>query len=352
LHEFRCRVGCGRAAAESTNICSRRWSPLMPGQPWSVGLIDATDLPAGLWRPSKKSTGQYSAARAALGGAAHSRRDRADVSSATRSTHYAYGLHPLSDRGAVGATGQLGDAPPNVSEGGLAGSQPAILPTNNGTGGPPLVVAGHGVFGGGRPNSNVVSVGAWAVLTKLRSDMKLVPPYVGVGFRRPARRGEPLRWLGYDGWAGRTTGLAVGAEPETVQPLLGSSALARVNLRTCPPPARDVVGPVAAGPVGLAQQVLQQVRARGLNRHSPSRRTNWGLGTPCFLQQPAVHLDGWHLSGRMRRCLLRARACWGGPPLRPAAGKLDAVPTAAGIGGRKTPVPFLSKPNTTHKNPQ
>src|ERR1019366_7290112 len=66
LHEFRCRVG----VAGLRRINQHLLAPLVAAyawQPWSVGLIDATDLPAACGG-FKKSTGQYSAARAALGG--------------------------------------------------------------------------------------------------------------------------------------------------------------------------------------------------------------------------------------------------------------------------------------------
>jgi hypothetical protein len=66
LHEFRRRVG----VAGLRRINEHLLGPLLAAylwEPWSVGLIDATDLPAAC-AGFKKSTGQYSAAHAALGG--------------------------------------------------------------------------------------------------------------------------------------------------------------------------------------------------------------------------------------------------------------------------------------------
>src|ERR1035437_10580171 len=62
------------------------------------------------------------------------------------------------------------------------------------------------------PNNNAGSGGGGAVLTKLRSDMKLVPPYVAWD-QAACPQGEPLTWLGYDGRAGEHW-FGVSAEPE------------------------------------------------------------------------------------------------------------------------------------------
>jgi hypothetical protein len=66
LHEFPCRVG----VAGLRRINQYLLAPLVAAyawQRWSVGLFDATDLPAACGG-FKKSTGEYSAAHAALGG--------------------------------------------------------------------------------------------------------------------------------------------------------------------------------------------------------------------------------------------------------------------------------------------
>jgi hypothetical protein len=65
LHEFRARLG----VAGFRRINQHLLQPMVESNAWregSVGLIDATDLPAAC--VALKSTGQYSADRAALGG--------------------------------------------------------------------------------------------------------------------------------------------------------------------------------------------------------------------------------------------------------------------------------------------
>ena len=106
---------------------------------------------------SKKNTGQYSAAHAALGGRTLKTGQSRCFVGYKKHTLRLW-LHHYSRWGAVGAAGQLGDAG-QCFRGRIAGSQPALLPAAMG-----LVSAagrgGHGVFGGGRPSNSVASDGA------------------------------------------------------------------------------------------------------------------------------------------------------------------------------------------------
>jgi hypothetical protein len=101
-------------------------------------------------------------------------------------------------------------APANVSEGGL------LVPSlhycqRQWNWCPPLIVADMGYLAAEvkrrcRERWHV------AVLTKLRSDMRLVPPYVDWN-QAACPQGEPLAWLGYDGRADEHW-FGTGARPE------------------------------------------------------------------------------------------------------------------------------------------
>ena len=88
--------------------------------------------------------------------------------------------------------------PANVSEGGL------LVPSlhycqRQWDWCPPLIVADMGYLAA-EAKRRCRERWRVAVLTKLRSDMKLVPPYVA-WHQAACPQGEPLAWLGYDGWA-------------------------------------------------------------------------------------------------------------------------------------------------------
>ena len=125
---------------------------------------------------SKKSTGPYSAAHAALGGRTLKTGPRRCFVGDKKHTLRRWRHHYLAEVPLV-----------------------------------PLVVADLGYLGAAakQPCRERWRV---AVLTMLRSDRKLVPSYVAWD---PAAcpPGEPLTWLGYDGRAGGH-GFGVGAEPE------------------------------------------------------------------------------------------------------------------------------------------
>jgi Transposase domain (DUF772) len=88
LHEFRSRVG----VAGLRRINAHLLAPLLAGylwQPWSVGLIDATDLPAA--RVGFKKTPANTPPHTPRWAGARSRPDKAGASSATRNTRRACG---------------------------------------------------------------------------------------------------------------------------------------------------------------------------------------------------------------------------------------------------------------------
>jgi hypothetical protein len=145
MHLFRCRVG----VAGLRRINQHLLAPLVAAyawQPWSVGLMDATDLPAACVGFKKKHRAILRSARGV--GRAHAQDGAKPMLRGLQETHTAFVAASLPGRGAVGAAHQLGDAR-QCFRGRVAGSQPALLPAAMG-----LVSAagrgGHGVFGGGR----------------------------------------------------------------------------------------------------------------------------------------------------------------------------------------------------------
>jgi hypothetical protein len=109
LHEFRGRVG----VAGLRRINDRLLAPLLAaclGPPWSVGLIDATDLPAACVGFQRKHRAIFG--RAGRVGRTHAQ-DRAEpLLRRLQAAHVAPVASPLPRRRAVGAAGQLGCACP------------------------------------------------------------------------------------------------------------------------------------------------------------------------------------------------------------------------------------------------
>jgi len=95
-----------------------------------------------------------------------------------------------------------------------------------------------------------------AVLTKLRSDQKLVPPYVAWN-QAACPPGEPLTWLGYDERAGEHW-FGVGPEPELCRCCWEAARCPR-QFAYRPAQHETLLGrlPLASR---VAQQVLQQAR--------------------------------------------------------------------------------------------
>jgi hypothetical protein len=144
MHQFRCRVG----VAGLRRINQHLLAPLLATyawQPWSVGLIDATDLPAAGVGFKKKHRAVLRRARCV--GRAHAQDGAEPMFRRLQETHATPVAAPLPGRGAVGAAGQLGRAR-QCFRGRAAGSQPVLLSAAMGR----VSAAGrggHGVFGGG-----------------------------------------------------------------------------------------------------------------------------------------------------------------------------------------------------------
>ena len=201
---------------------------------------------------SKKSTGRFSAAHAALGGRTlKTGQSRCFVGYKKHTLrlwlhHYPVGVQLVPLVSWV--------APANVSEGGL------LVPSlhycqQQWDWCPPLVVADMGYLGAAAKQQ---CRERWrvAVLTKLRSDMKLVPPYVA-WHQAACPQGEPLNWLGYDGRAGEHW-FGVGAEPKLCR-CCWEAARCPQQFAHQPGEHETLLGrlPLASR---LAQHVLQQVR--------------------------------------------------------------------------------------------
>ena len=189
-------------------------------------------------------------------------------------------------------------APANVSEGGL------LVPSlhycqRQWDWCPPLIVADMGYLAA---EAKRRCRERWhvAVLTKLRSDMRLVPPYVDWN-QAACPQGEPLAWLGYDGRADEHW-FGTGARPELCDRCWEAVRCPR-QFAYRPEQHETLLGllPLASP---TAQRVLQRVRpwiepAQSFEKNQlglsqmffNSLRLAWGLG----LMADAV-------------CLLRARA--------------------------------------------
>ena len=238
LHEFRGRVG----VAGLRQINAHLLAPLLAGylwQPWSVGLIDATDLPAACGG-FKKSTRQYSAAHAALGGRTlKTGQSRCFVGYKKHTLrlwrhHYLAGVQLLPLVSWV--------TPANVSEGGGAGTQPALLPAAMGL----VPAAGRGrpgVFGGRRQTAMPGAVargGADQAAERHETGAALCGLESG---GLPAGRTVDVVGLR---WSGRRTLVWRRGRTGTLPLLLGSGPLPTAICASTRA-ARDVAGPLAAG---------------------------------------------------------------------------------------------------------
>jgi hypothetical protein len=157
---------------------------------------------------SKKSTGKFSAPGAALGGRT--------LKTGQSRWFVGYKKHTLRLWLHDYTVGVLlvplisWVTPANVSEGGL------LLPSlhhcqRQWAWCPPVIVADMGYLAA-EAKRRCRERWRVAVLTKLRSDMKLVAPYVAWN-QAACPQGQPLSWLGYDGWAGEHW-FGAGPEPE------------------------------------------------------------------------------------------------------------------------------------------
>ena len=169
--------------------------------------MDATDRPAACGG-FQKNTGRFSAAHAALGGRTPKPGQSRGFVGYKKHTLRLW-RHPYPVGVPLGPLVSWG-APAHVSEGGR------LVPSRHygqqqWAWCPPLVVADLGYLGAAAKQP---CRARWrvAVLTKLRSDMKLGPPYVAWD-RAACPQGEPLTGLGYAGRAGEHW-FGGGAEPE------------------------------------------------------------------------------------------------------------------------------------------
>ena len=182
-----------------------------------------------------------------------------------------------------------------------------------------------------------------AVLTKLRSDMKLVPPYVAWD-QAACPQGEPLMWLGYDGRAGEHW-FGGGAEPELCRCCWEAARCPR-QFAHRPAEHETLLGrlPLASR---LAQQVLPQVRP-GIEPAQSFEKNQLGLGD--------VFLNSLRFTWVMAlladaAVLLRARALLGRPLARPRLTDLRPIQLPLELG-MAAASPFLPEQNANPHNPQ
>lgn len=269
---------------------------------------------------SKKSTGQYSAARAALGGRTlKSGQSRCFVGYKKHTLrlwlhHYPVGVQLVPLVSWV--------APANVSEGGL------LVPSlhycqQHWEWCPPLVVADMGYLGAPAKQQCREQWGV-GVLTKLRCDMKLVPPYVAWN-QAACPQGEPLRWLGYDHRAGEHW-FGVGADPQLCGCCWEAARCPR-QFAHRPAEHETLLGrlPLASR---VAQVVLQHVRP-WIEPAQSFEKNQLGLGDVFFNSLRFA----WVMSLLADAVvLLRTRALLEGPPRRSLLADLMPLQLSLDLG--------------------
>jgi len=217
LHEFRARVGVSGLRRINAHLLAPLVAPYL-WQPWSVGLIDATDLPAACGGFKKKHRPILRRARRA--GRTHTQDRAKPLFCRLQEAHVATVAAPVSGRSAVGAAGELGRAG-QCFRGGLAGAQPALLPAAVGL----VSAAGrgrHGVSGGPRQSAVPRALGRQRPdQIAQRHETGATPCGLESGCLSPRRTADVvgLRWPGWGTlvWRRGRTGV--------VRLLLGSGAL-------------------------------------------------------------------------------------------------------------------------------
>ncbi len=267
---------------------------------------------------SKKSTGKYSADGAALGGRT--------LKTGQSRWFVGYKKHTLRLWLHDHLVGVLlvplvsWATPANVSEGGL------LVPSlhycqRQWDWCPPLIVADMGYLAA---EAKRRCRERWhvAVLTKLRSDMKLVPPYVAWN-QAACPQGESLAWLGYDGRADEHW-FATGASPELCGRCWEATHCPK-QFAYRPEQHETLLGllPLASP---TAQRVLQQVRP-WIEPAQSFEKNQLGLGQ--------VFLNGLRFTWVMAlladaAVLLRARVLVGRPTSRSLLAEL--MPTQLSLG--------------------
>jgi len=245
---------------------------------------------------SKKNTGQYSARRAALGGRT--------LKTGQSRCFVGYKKHTLrlwlhSYRVGVLLVPLVSwVAPANVSEGGLL--RPSLHHCQSQWDWcPSLIVADMGYLAA-EVKRQCRQRWRVAILTKLRSDMKLVPPYIAWN-QAACRHGEPLSWLGYDDLADEHW-FGASAEPELCARCWEGGRCSR-EFAYRPEQHETLLGllPLASQ---TAQRILQQARP-WIEPTQSFEKNQLGLGK--------VFLNGLRLTWAMSlladaAVLLRARA--------------------------------------------
>ncbi len=182
-----------------------------------------------------------------------------------------------------------------------------------------------------------------AVLTKLRSDMKLVPPYVAWN-QATCPQGEPLTWLGYDDRA-EEHWFGVGAEPELCRRCWEAAHCPR---QFAYPPAQHetLLGrlPLASR---LAQQVLRQVRP-WIEPAQSFEKNQLGLSDVFFNSLRFTWMMALLADAVV---LLRAHALVGRPVTRQLLTRLMPMQLSLELG-METPPPFLREQNSNLQKPQ
>jgi len=288
---------------------------------------------------SKKSTGQYSAAHAALGArtlkTGHSRCFVGYKKHTLRLWLYHYHVGVLL----VPLVTWL--APADVFEGGL------LFPSlqycqRQWDWCPSLIVADMGYLDA---ETKARCRQRWrvAVLTKLRSNMKLVPPYVAWN-QTACSQGEPLTWLGYDGRADEHW-FGVGAEPELCARCWEAARCPR-QFAHRPAEHETLLSrlPLASG---LAQYALRYARS-WIEPAQSFEKNQLGLSNIFFNSLRFT----WVMSLLADAVvLLRASALLSQPPRRPLLAEL--LPTQLPLElAANTPMRFSDSQNTNPQNSQ
>jgi hypothetical protein len=268
---------------------------------------------------SKKSTGQYSADRAALGGRT--------LKTGQSRCFVGYKKHTLRlwlhryQVGVLIVPLVSWVTPANVSEGGL------LVPSlHHGQRlwdwCPPVIVADMGYLAA-EAKRRCRERWQAAVLTKLRSDMKLVPPYVAWN-QAACPQGEPLSWLGYDVRAGEHW-FGVSSEPELC-PRCWEAGHCPRQFAYRPEQHETLLGllPLASQ---TAQRALQRIRP-WIEPTQSFEKNQLGLGE--------VFLNGLRLTWAMSlladaAVLLRAHALLGQPTPHPLLAGLIPAQLSFGL---------------------
>jgi hypothetical protein len=288
---------------------------------------------------SKKSTGQYSATGAALGGRTlKTGQSRCFVGYKKHTlrlwlNHYRVGVQLVPLVSWV--------TPANVSEGGLL--YPSLhYCQRQWEWCPPLVVADMGYLAAAAKQRCRERWGV-SVLTKLRSDMKLVPPYVAWD-QAACPQGEPLTWLGYDGREGKHW-FGVGAQPELCRCCWEATRCPR-QFAHQPAEHETLLGrlPLASR---VARTVLQQARP-WIEPAQSFEKNQLGLSNVFFNSLRFTWMISLLADAAV---LLRARVLLGRPVIRPLLADLMPFQLSLDLG-LETPRPVFREPNANPQEPQ